>query len=167
MPGWAIGLLLEMLVSLAILIIGLRRDSVVMIVVGGSWFLSPLAFIALLVAFFAGPGVKGAFVLLVWYGLVGGIWAAMAFLGFKHLDTGKGKALVVFAVLWSFIMPLPLFEVCEWSSETAYLTTFGLTGLGYVIIGLFVRRAQAAESRSEALRMQIHSEIESQRPPWE
>ena len=160
MPGWALGLMLEMLISVVILVIGLRRDSVVMIVMGGAWFLFPLAFFALLPAFLAGPEFRRASVFCIWYALVGGIWALMAFFGFKYLDRGKGKALVVFAILWSFILPAPLTEACEWPIEIAYLTTFSLTGVGYVIMGFIVKRVEAAKARKESSRMRILNEID-------
>jgi len=86
MPGWALGLILNTLVSGIILVIGLRRDSVVLIVMGGAWFLLPAGFAAIILTTFAVPAFTTASVsrvLGMWYVLVGGICALMAFFGLK------------------------------------------------------------------------------------
>ena len=171
MPGWALGLILNTLVSGIILVIGLRRDSVVLIVMGGAWFLLPAGFAAIILTTFAVPAFTTASVsrvLGMWYVLVGGIWALLAFFGFKHLDTGKGKALVVFAILWSFVLPMPLVGICRWQTGNAFLTTFGLTALGYIIIGVILKSAKAAKARKETLYKLLLEKVDTEgKPPWE
>ncbi len=148
--------------------LGIRKDrdglvigsGIALIVIG-----APIAYFSpFLLAFF----LEQEFLFTSWYLVMGIVWLFLAFFGLKHWDEPKGKALLVFAILWTFGLPIPLIVVWEWSTAGAYLTVFGLTALGYIILGILVKSVTAAKRRKETLYKRLQEEVDTrEKPPWE
>ena len=148
--------------------IGIRKDNDALAIGSG------LALIMIgLPAIFLAPGYLGfflerTFLLTCWYIVMGIVWLFLAFFGLKRSDERKGKALIIFAIIWTFPMTFPLTAEWEWSTAKAYLTVFGLTALGYVILGVILKSQKAAKAKEEALYTRLQDEIDTRdKPPWE
>jgi len=148
--------------------LGIRKDrdglvigsGIALIVIG-----APIAYFSpFLLAFF----LEQKFLFTNWYIVMGIVWSFLAFSGLKYSDEPKGKAMLVFAILWTFLIPIPLIIVWEWSTAGAYLTVFGLTALGYMILGILLKSVKAAQERKEALHKRLQEEFDTrEKPPWE
>jgi len=61
-----------------------------------------------------------------------------------------------------------LVGICRWQTGNAFLTTFGLTALGYIIIGIMLKWAKAAKKRKETRYSRMLDDVGTpERPPWE
>lgn len=111
--------------------------------------------------------MQKTFLFTYWFVMMGLVWAFLAFQGLNHADDPKGKALVVFSILWTFLIPLPPALLWQWSTAQALLPVFVLAGLGYIVLDILVKHRSGAKARKEAFYEHVMQEIDAAEPPWE
>ena len=148
--------------------IGVKRDCYGLVIGSGlglTVIVAPAAlFGASLLAFY----VERTLLYTILYVVMGLVWSFLAFHGLNHANERKGKALLVFSLLWAFWLPMPLEVVSKWSTSEAFLVVFSLAAVGYVVLGILIKLIRGAQRQKEALHKRLLEEVDTrEKPPWE
>jgi len=117
--------------------------------------------------FFLQLPVSVSLVFAIWYLVMGLVWLFLAFSGLKYSDELMGKVMLVLAILWTFLFALPLEVVWKWTTAAAFLTVFGLTALGYIVLGILLKSIEATRRRKESRYRRLLEEVDGQKAPWD